>query len=91
MWESGRVVPCGLGGVGRAQTVQGFEGDERELGFLLRAMRSVLGNSTVLFSFCKYPCGYSMEGRWKRGKRKSRETRGGLLKLFWKKGWWPGL
>lgn len=91
MRESGRVVPCGVGGVGRAQTLQGFEGDEREVGFLLRAMRSILGNSMVLFSFRKCPYGCDMEGRLKRGKRRSRETSGGMLKLFWKKGWWPGL
>lgn len=46
-WEGGRGVPHGLGGVGRAQTLQGFIDDEQALGFLLRAMRRILGESMV--------------------------------------------
>ena len=65
------MVPHGMGGVGRAQTLQGFVGDERPLGFLLRAMRCILGNSKILFLFCKYPYGYHTEDRLKRGKKKS--------------------
>ena len=49
------MVPHGMGGVGRAQTLQGFVGDERPLGFLLRAMRCILGIARFYFYFANIP------------------------------------
>lgn len=63
-----------MGGVGMAQNIQGLAGGERAPAFLLRTMRSILGNNIVLFLFCKDPYDYNVEDRLERGEMKGRET-----------------